>query len=117
MAAAQAPSPRDTDGGAAQELERIEPEQSDLVARREALDQLDAALAMLDVDKRAVLVLHAIEEMTAPEFRVPLPSAEHGLLAPAAARIQLEAALRTQDRKSGVNLSRQAMRVIAGGAR
>jgi RNA polymerase sigma-70 factor, ECF subfamily len=89
--------PEDTDGGAAQELERIEPEQSDLVARREALDQLDVALATLDVDKRAVIVLHEIEEMTAPEIAhvlaIPLNTVYSRLRV---ARGELEQALRRQ---------------------
>ena len=110
--------PEDVDGGAAQELEHVDADQPELVARREALDQLDVALGTLDVDKRAVLVLHEIEEMTAPEIAeslaIPLNTVYSRLRA---ARIQLETALHTQDRKSGVNLSRQAMRVIAGGAR
>jgi RNA polymerase sigma-70 factor (ECF subfamily) len=46
----------------------IEPEQPAEVARREALGRLDQALATIDVARRAVLVLHEIEEMTAPEI-------------------------------------------------
>jgi len=110
--------PEDVDGGLAQELERTEAEQADMIARREALDQLDVALASLDVDKRAVLVLHEIEEMTAPEIaeslRLPVNTVYSRLRV---ARQQLEDALRAQDRKSGVDLSRARMRVIAGGAR
>ena len=120
--------PEDVDGGAAQDLEQIEPEQPDLVARREALDQLDAALATLDVDKRAVLVLHEIEEMTAPEISeslsLPINTVYSRLRV---ARQQLEAALvsrqKREERKSGVDLQRDAneakrkMRVIAGGLR
>jgi RNA polymerase sigma-70 factor (ECF subfamily) len=110
--------PEDVDGGVAQDLEHTEPEQPELIARREALEQLDVALATLDVDKRAVLVLHEIEEMTAPEIAeslvLPINTVYSRLRV---ARQQLEVALRHEDRKSGVNLSRPAMRVIAGGAR
>jgi RNA polymerase sigma-70 factor (ECF subfamily) len=110
--------PEDVDGGAAQELEHIEADQPEAIARREALDQLDVALAMLDVDKRAVIVLHEIEEMTAPEIAeslsLPINTVYSRLRV---ARQQLEVALKTEERKSGVNLQRQAMRVIAGGLR
>jgi len=110
--------PEDVDGGAAQDLEHTEADQPEIIARREALGQLDAALATLDVDKRSVLVLHEIEEMTAPEIAeslsLPINTVYSRLRV---ARQQLEAALRAEDRKSGVNLQRAAMRVIAGGAR
>lgn len=110
--------PEDVDGGAAQELEHTEAEQAELIARREALDQLDIALASLDVDKRAVLVLHEIEDMTAPEIAESLSLPVNTVYSRLrVARQQLEAALRMQDRKSGVNLARGGMRVIAGGAR
>jgi len=110
--------PEDVDGGAAQELEHTDPEQTDLIARREALDQLDSALAALDVDKRAVLVLHEIEEMTAPEIAESLSLPVNTVYSRLrVARQQLEASLRAQDRKSGISLRRAAMRVIAGGAR
>jgi RNA polymerase sigma-70 factor (ECF subfamily) len=42
--------------------------QADALARREALRELDRALAMIDMGRRAVFVLHEIEEMTAPEI-------------------------------------------------
>ena len=118
--------PEDVDGGIAQELERTEAEQADMIARREALDQLDVALQSLDVDKRAVLVLHEIEEMTAPEIAESLALPVNTVYSRLrVARQQLEAALRSQERKSGVDLSksgeaemqRKKMRVIAGGAR
>jgi RNA polymerase sigma-70 factor, ECF subfamily len=44
----------------------VEPTQADAVSRRETLSKLDAALEQIDLDRRAVLVLHEIEEMTAP---------------------------------------------------
>jgi RNA polymerase sigma-70 factor, ECF subfamily len=110
--------PEDADGGVAQEMGHTEPEQADALARREALTQLDEALASLDVDKRAVLVLHEIEEMTAPEvaesLAIPVNTVYSRLRV---ARQQLEANLRMQERKSGSNLKRAAMRVIVGGAR
>ena len=46
----------------------MEPAQAQAMARRDTLARLDAALSMLDLDRRAVLVLHEIEEMTAPEI-------------------------------------------------
>ena len=110
--------PEDVDGGLAQDLERTEAEQAEALARREALDQLDAALAALDVDKRAVLVLHEIEEMTAPEIAESLSLPVNTVYSRLrVARQQLEAALRAQDRKSGVDHEPARMRVIAGGAR
>lgn len=60
--------PVDPDGGVAQERQSVEPPQAAAVVRREALDLLDRALATLDVGRRAVLVLHEIEQMTAPEI-------------------------------------------------
>lgn len=110
--------PEDVDGGLAQELERTEADQTELLARREALDQLDVALASLDVDKRAVLVLHEIEEMTAPEIAESLALPVNTVYSRLrVARQQLEAALRAQNRQSGIDLSRARMRVIAGGVR
>jgi len=110
--------PEDVDGGIAQDLESTEAEQAEILARREALDQLDVALDSLDVDKRAVLVLHEIEEMTAPEIAESLALPVNTVYSRLrVARQQLEAALRTQDRKSGIDLKRARMRVIAGGAR
>jgi len=60
--------PEDADGGVASSRKAIDPDQTAQVARRESLDALDRALAMLDLDKRAVLVLHEIEELSAPEI-------------------------------------------------
>jgi RNA polymerase sigma-70 factor (ECF subfamily) len=60
--------PEDADGGDASSRASIEPPQAEAVARREALSRLDAALQTIDVGRRAVLVLHEIEEMTAPEI-------------------------------------------------
>jgi RNA polymerase sigma-70 factor (ECF subfamily) len=64
--------PVDPDGGAAQERESIAPPQTDALDRREKLDLLDRALGMIEVGRRAVLLLHEIEEMTAPEIAAVL---------------------------------------------
>jgi RNA polymerase sigma-70 factor (ECF subfamily) len=60
--------PVDPDGGTAQERESIAPPQAEAIAHRERLDFLDRALATIEVGRRAVLLLHEIEEMTAPEI-------------------------------------------------
>ncbi len=60
--------PVDADGGLAQERESILPTQADALDARRELDQLDRALNTIEVGRRAVLVLHEIEEMTAPEI-------------------------------------------------
>ncbi len=60
--------PVDPDGGFAQERESIEPSQTATIARKEALNMLDRALAAIEIGRRAVLVLHEIEQMTAPEI-------------------------------------------------
>jgi RNA polymerase sigma-70 factor (ECF subfamily) len=60
--------PIDADGGIAQERESIPPPQAEAIQRREQLDFLDRALATIEVGRRAVLLLHEIEEMTAPEI-------------------------------------------------
>jgi RNA polymerase sigma-70 factor (ECF subfamily) len=60
--------PEVPDGGSALDRETVEPPQADACARREALSKLDAALGTIDLTRRAVLVLHEIEEMTAPEI-------------------------------------------------
>jgi RNA polymerase sigma-70 factor (ECF subfamily) len=60
--------PEFPDGGDAVDRVSVEPPQADAMDRRDALARLDAALSVLDLDRRAVLVLHEIEEMTAPEI-------------------------------------------------
>lgn len=60
--------PVDPDGGVAQDRQAIEAPQAAHVARKEALDLLDQALACIEVNRRAVLVLHEIEQMTAPDI-------------------------------------------------
>ena len=61
--------PVDPDGGVAQERESIAPPQADALDRREQLARLNRALDTIEVGRRAVLVLHEIEEMTAPRSR------------------------------------------------
>jgi RNA polymerase sigma-70 factor (ECF subfamily) len=86
--------PEQLDGGVAEERQSIEPGQANALARREALDRLDRALATIDVGRRAVLVMHEIEEMTAPEIAaalgIPLNTVYSRLRV---ARGELEAAL------------------------
>ncbi|MBX3189258.1 MAG: RNA polymerase sigma factor [Labilithrix sp.] len=60
--------PIDPDGGAAQDRQVIDPPQAKAVARKQALDLLDRALSSIEMGRRAVLVLHEIEQMTAPEI-------------------------------------------------
>jgi len=86
--------PVDPDGGVAQERESIAPPQADALDRREQLDQLDRALRTIEVGRRAVLLLHEVEEMTAPEIAevmgIPLNTVYSRLRV---ARGELEAAL------------------------
>jgi RNA polymerase sigma-70 factor (ECF subfamily) len=86
--------PEDPDGGVAEARESTEPQQTAELARREALDCLDRALATIDVNRRAVLVLHEIEEMTAPEIadvlNIPLNTVYSRLRV---ARVELEQAV------------------------
>lgn len=60
--------PEDADGGAASDRATVDADPAGELAKKEKLDTLDRALAMLDIDKRAVVVLHEIEELTAPEI-------------------------------------------------
>src|SRR5437879_215148 len=46
----------------------IEADQTGSISRRERLARLDRALAGIQLEKRAVLVLYEIEEQTAPEI-------------------------------------------------
>jgi RNA polymerase sigma-70 factor (ECF subfamily) len=86
--------PEDADGNVWLERESVEAPQTSAVARREAMNVLDRALAKIDVSRRAVLVLHEIEEMTAPEIAqtlgIPLNTVYSRLRV---ARSELEAAL------------------------
>jgi RNA polymerase sigma-70 factor (ECF subfamily) len=60
--------PEEPDGGDSLAHAVVEAPQAEALARREALSKLDAALQTIDVGRRAVLLLHEIEEMTAPEI-------------------------------------------------
>jgi RNA polymerase sigma-70 factor (ECF subfamily) len=86
--------PVDPDGGIAQDRQSVEAPQAVAVARKQALDLLDRALSSLDMGRRAVLVLHEIEQMTAPEIaralEIPINTVYSRLRA---ARIELDAEL------------------------
>jgi RNA polymerase sigma-70 factor, ECF subfamily len=86
--------PEVPDGGVSLERASVEPQQTEAIARREALSRLDAALASIDIGRRAVLVLHEIEEMTAREIAqvlaIPLNTVYSRLRV---GRIELEQAL------------------------
>jgi RNA polymerase sigma-70 factor (ECF subfamily) len=60
--------PEVADGGDAIARASVAAPQADAVEQREAMSRLDAALGTLDIGRRAVVVLHEIEEMTAPEI-------------------------------------------------
>lgn len=60
--------PVDPDGGVAQDRESIEPPQAAEIDRQERLDLLDRALAAIEMNRRAVLVLYEIEQLSAPEI-------------------------------------------------
>jgi RNA polymerase sigma-70 factor (ECF subfamily) len=60
--------PEDPDGGDAMGRAAVDAPQAEAILRREALSRLDAALETIDVGRRTVIVLHEIEEMTAPEI-------------------------------------------------
>jgi RNA polymerase sigma-70 factor, ECF subfamily len=83
--------PVEPDGGIAEERQFIEAPQARAVAQREALDLLDRALETIEVGRRAVLVLHEIEQMTAPEIartlEIPLNTVYSRLRV---ARVELE---------------------------
>lgn len=86
--------PVDPDGGIAQDKQSVDAPQAALLARREALDLLDRALATIEMSRRAVLVLHEIEQMTAPEIartlEIPLNTVYSRLRV---ARLELDAEL------------------------
>ena len=89
--------PEDPDGGDAVDRATVDAPQADAILRREALSRLDAALDSIEVGRRAVLVLHEIEEMTAPEIAqvlgIPLNTVYSRLRV---ARVELEEALSSQ---------------------
>ena len=86
--------PVDPDGGIAQDRQSVEAPQAVAVARKQALDLLDRALGSIDMSRRAVLVLHEIEQMTAPEIartlEIPLNTVYSRLRV---ARLELDAEL------------------------
>jgi RNA polymerase sigma-70 factor (ECF subfamily) len=86
--------PEDPDGGDAMGRASVDASQADAILRREALSRLDAALETIDLGRRTVLVLHEIEEMTAPEIAqvlgIPLNTVYSRLRV---GRAELEAAL------------------------
>ncbi len=86
--------PEDPDGGDVVARSSVDATQADALARREALATLDAALTTIEVGRRAVLVLHEIEEMTAPEIAqvlgIPMNTVYSRLRV---ARVELESAL------------------------
>jgi len=94
--------PEVPDGGVAMERASIEPPQAEAMARSEALSQLDAALATIDLGRRAVLVLHEIEEMTARQIAqvlgIPLNTVYSRLRV---GRLELEQALTSRARRGG----------------
>jgi RNA polymerase sigma-70 factor (ECF subfamily) len=95
--------PEDPDGGVAESIRSNPPPQLDDLARKEALEQLDRALETMDVGRRAVFVLHEIEEMTAPEIArtmdLPLNTVYSRLRV---AREEFERALREDAQRDGV---------------
>lgn len=69
---------------------------SRLLERRREVEMLDRALATIDVARRAVLVLHEIEEMSAPEIATILEIPTNTVYSRLrVARAELELALRT----------------------
>jgi RNA polymerase sigma-70 factor (ECF subfamily) len=60
--------PEVPDGGDAMARASVDASQADALTRREELSRLDEALSTIELGRRAVLVLHEIEEMTAPEI-------------------------------------------------
>jgi RNA polymerase sigma-70 factor, ECF subfamily len=89
--------PVDPDGGAAQERQSLEAPQPDELMRKRRLAMLDRALDTLDLGRRAVVVLHEIEQMTAPEIAraldIPVNTVYSRLRV---GRAELERALRSE---------------------
>ncbi len=94
--------PEEPDGGDAEARTTVAPTQAESLATREALSRLDAALATIDEGRRAVLILHEIEEMTAPQIAqvlgIPLNTVYSRLRV---ARVELEDALSRRRQVSG----------------
>jgi RNA polymerase sigma-70 factor (ECF subfamily) len=104
--------PEDADGGIAMARESIAPDQTTSVALREDLTRLDRALGRIEVGRRAVLVLHEIEELTAPEIANSLGISVNTVYSRLrVARAELELALRgdmLRDAETEANLARGA---------
>ena len=104
--------PEDADGGVAMARESIAPDQTTSVALREDLTRLDRALGRIEVGRRAVLVLHEIEELTAPEIANSLGISVNTVYSRLrVARAELELALRgdmLRDTETESNLARGA---------
>jgi RNA polymerase sigma-70 factor, ECF subfamily len=109
--------PVDSDGGVAEAFLRDASDPATDAEARQSLSRLDLALGQLDDDKRAVLVLHDVEEMTAPEIAeatgVPLNTVYSRLRL---ARQRLEEILRRTRFTSG-EYQVGTLRALAGGAR
>jgi RNA polymerase sigma-70 factor (ECF subfamily) len=107
--------PEDADGGLAESRRSEAPAQLDQVARRQAMEQLDRALATIDIGRRAVLVLHEIEEMTAPEIAkamsLPLNTVYSRLRV---AREELEQALHADARLEEIEPDQPSGPVLVG---
>jgi RNA polymerase sigma-70 factor (ECF subfamily) len=105
----------DADGGLAESRRSEAPAQLDQVARRQAMEQLDRALATIDIGRRAVLVLHEIEEMTAPEIAkamsLPLNTVYSRLRV---AREELEQALHADARLEEIEPDQPSGPVLVG---
>jgi RNA polymerase sigma-70 factor (ECF subfamily) len=96
--------PEEADGGAALERQSVDADQTGNIARREDLDRLDRALASIDIDRRAVLVLFEIEEQTAPEIAAAMGLSVNTVYSRLrVARAELEMALKRDSvRRGGV---------------
>jgi len=107
--------PEDADGGVAESGRSEPPPQIDALARRETIERLDRALATIEVGRRAVLVLHEVEEMTAPEIStalsIPLNTVYSRLRV---AREELESALRADDEPSLAPPDQPSRRILLG---
>jgi RNA polymerase sigma-70 factor (ECF subfamily) len=91
--------PEVPDGGSAMSRASVDASQADALTRREELSRLDEALSTIELGRRAVLVLHEVEEMTAPEIAqvlgIPMNTVYSRLRV---AREELETALARQGR-------------------
>lgn len=94
--------PEDMDGGMALARQSVEAEQTGAITRREDLDRLDRALATIDIERRAVLVLYEIEEQTAPEIARTLNLSVNTVYSRLrVARAELEMALKRESARRG----------------